>query len=641
MSDVVTRGINTPGLSSDGSAVSFTFFVAVDSYRVGDNGTFFDLDYDIYLSDDQIIDASDVRLLSTTGTMSEHGREFGVTVDLPPDLADGEYYIGVAIDPSANLFDTNTDNNTSISQAFRIGEEPEMDVIDVPDPIRPAVRTRRSIVDLMVENVSFSDTVWTQNEVIQVNWDVRNEGRTEAPSSASALTITGGQIHNDHLAELLLTDPETGTIGAKQSSPQGEPNSLVVPQSLLAGVYFAQVTADTGQVVFERDENNNTSSQVRIIVAPNGLFREGDLLANALGGGADNDLLLGEGAADTLFGFLGHDILDGGTGEDFIAGGEGHDTLIGGSGADQLWAEGGDDVLSGGADNDLLVGGLGNDNAAGDGGDDQLWVQEGDDTATGGDGNDLLVGGLGNDFLAGGASRDALWGELGDDTLEGGSGDDIMVGGVGLDVLSGGDGDDELYGQDGNDTLDGGNDRDILVGDGGNDVLRGGADRDELWAGAGDDTLEGGAGMDILVASLGDDVLFGGDETDELYGEAGNDVMHGEGGDDILIAWIGDDTLNGGSGTDLLYGQGGSDTFVIAANTGIDYIGDFAPGVDRIDLTAYGHINDFDELLDLSVDTIGIQHTNSVIIAMDFNNAIIIDGWTKDNLMGSDFDFAA
>jgi Ca2+-binding RTX toxin-like protein len=84
------------------------------------------------------------------------------------------------------------------------------------------------------------------------------------------------------------------------------------------------------------------------------------------------------------------------------------------------------------------------------------------------------------------------------------------------------------------------------------------------------------------------DQLFGGNGDDFLSGNLGNDTIYGEGGNDIIT---------GGPGDDLLFGGEGVDSFVFqsirpfqAGDFGIDIIGDFQAGVDRLILsqTAFG-----------------------------------------------------
>ena len=102
------------------------------------------------------------------------------------------------------------------------------------------------------------------------------------------------------------------------------------------------------------------------------------------------------------------------------------------------------------------------------------------------------------------------------------------------------------------------------------DVIRGGADDDRLDGGTESDTVIGGTGDDLVRGRNGRDILNGGDGDDTLIGDGGNDTLSGDRGDDRLV------------------GGGGIDTFVFKRKAGDDTLADFADGVDRIDVSAFG-----------------------------------------------------
>ena len=101
-------------------------------------------------------------------------------------------------------------------------------------------------------------------------------------------------------------------------------------------------------------------------------------------------------------------------------------------------------------------------------------------TLNGDDLNNTLYGSLGNDTISAAGGNDTVYGQGGDDQIDGGTGNDSLYGYGGADVIDGGDG---------NDYLDGGD---------GVDVLRGGAGVDTLYGGTGADTLDGGDGDDRI-----------------------------------------------------------------------------------------------------------------------------------------------
>ena len=83
-----------------------------------------------------------------------------------------------------------------------------------------------------------------------------------------------------------------------------------------------------------------------------------------------------------------------------------------------------------------------------------------------------LFGGDGNDRLQGGSGNDQIFGQAGNDDLQGRGGTDVLFGGEGNDVLAGGDNDDQMFGQAGNDRLiwNPGDDTDLHEGGDGNDT---------------------------------------------------------------------------------------------------------------------------------------------------------------------------
>jgi Ca2+-binding RTX toxin-like protein len=99
-------------------------------------------------------------------------------------------------------------------------------------------------------------------------------------------------------------------------------------------------------------------------------------------GGAFNDVISGDGAANTLSGGEGSDRIEGAGGDDTLMGEGGDDVLVGGGGADLLEGGQGSDILSGGDGVDTLRGGAGNDH---------LLLGDGLDSYDGGEGFDHLL----------------------------------------------------------------------------------------------------------------------------------------------------------------------------------------------------------------------------------------------------------
>jgi Ca2+-binding RTX toxin-like protein len=338
-------------------------------------------------------------------------------------------------------------------------------------------------------------------------------------------------------------------------------------------------------------------------------------------------------------------VLTGNSVNNVIIGASGDDTLHGGDGNDQLRAGAGSDHLDGGAGNDVLY--FGGNLSAGDvadGGDGRdAIVLQGNVTAVLSDTN--LVG-IESISIQSGAN--ATFGDTANNfydysvtTADGNvaAGQQLIVNAQSLragedftfDGSAEHDGKFLVYGGHGVDHLTGGDGVDVFFFEG------------QRW-GAGD-KVDGGAGRDAVVISAGDglthiefaaDALINiesisvnnhfatdpsqhpsyelvlnngnvtaggtlivngsslpGGQVVKIDGSAvhdGNLILFGGGGHDTLTAGSGADLIVGGAGADGLTGGAGADVFRYdsASDSAVglsDLIGDFAPGIDKIDLS--------------------------------------------------------
>lgn len=274
-----------------------------------------------------------------------------------------------------------------------------------------------------------------------------------------------------------------------------------------------------------------------------------------------------------------------------------------------------------------------------------------------GSGADFLIGNAVGNRIDGGDGADRIFGLDGDDNLFGDGGDDYIVAGIGNDSLTGGIGIDELYGEVGNDTLWGGAGADTLVGGDGDDALHGedgSGEADRLYGNIGNDSFyvdnrldlafeQSGEGSDTVFANIAGDgyYLYGNIENLTLQGTTaygvGNElanILTGSSSANWLLGGAGGDTLNGMLGNDVLFGEGGNDTFVFQSGTGIDTIGDFTRGQDRIDLSSYG-------MTFSQVQARFYQGGANGAIQMANGDVIILNNTTMSLLTASDFILAA
>ena len=358
---------------------------------------------------------------------------------------------------------------------------------------------------------------------------------------------------------------------------------------------------------------------------------QGDTLSgveNILGSKFD-DVIIGDGSANTVKAGSGNDYVDGGAGNDVIYGGDGDDTLTGNYGTDKMYGEGGNDTFLAEWDEgqgDYYNGGDGVDTYKIDGTIFQNYSLQ-IDLATGTDQyHDTFIS---VENLIGASAGDAFYGDAGVNQFWGRDGNDVLDGRGGNDNLFGENGDDTLAGGDGNDVLDGG---------AGNDTLAGGASGDKLIGGDGVDTLDYSASNAAVAINLTNGTATGGDAEGDVFDSVENvtgskfdDVLNGNEGSNVLDGGEGNDVLSGGAGADKLVGGNGVDTadysssavgVTVNLTTGANSDGDTLVGIENVTGTV------FDDVLSGDVGA-------NTLIGGDGNDILLGDAGA-DLLIGGD-----
>ena len=201
-------------------------------------------------------------------------------------------------------------------------------------------------------------------------------------------------------------------------------------------------------------------------------------------GSPGDDVIRGNGRANSLSGGDGADILGGGAGDDTLVGGAGADILIGGPGFD---------LASYAAETSPIVIEL----SGQPGGVTSGVVRRGDNLDFL---DDILVdveaieGGSGADTLTGSANADLLRGGAGADSLEGNAGADTLIGGAGGDIYG--------YASGGEGTVIDDADGESGMGSGADSLfLRNGLTRDNLWL------SQSGEDLQIQIIGRSEDIL--------------------------------------------------------------------------------------------------------------------------------------
>ena len=303
-----------------------------------------------------------------------------------------------------------------------------------------------------------------EDSEIEFSVDLGTDGTLAVVGGSAADEITAGAGGINLNAGETTGDVDVTLVGSPTISIKGGAGD-----DMLSVAGGAGTGAAVGGVMLTGEDGNDTLIE-----------GSGD---DDLGGGDGTDTVdlsdagqgvtvsLGDGTAtgdgsDTLTAF---EDVTGSPFDDVIDGDGGANTLSGGSGDDVIDGHGGDDALDGGAGSDTARFASASSSVT-------VSLEDGDAS---GDGSDTLTG---FEDVTGSGSADHITGDGGGNMLRGGAGADEIHGRTGADIVVGGDGADELSGGDGGDILSGGSGKDQLNGGRGRDACHGGPGADSFTA---------------------------------------------------------------------------------------------------------------------------------------------------------------
>lgn len=285
------------------------------------------------------------------------------------------------------------------------------------------------------------------------------------------------------------------------------------------------------------------------------------LNVEAIDGGSNRDMLIGNGAGNLFTGNAGNDTLVGNIGFDTLLGGAGNDSLDGGNGQDSLVGGFGDDTMLGGLHNDIFtigpIGAVEVDEGE-EGTSSVVLIDYGRDRIDGGGGIDTLhvIGDVQQIGLAPGyetlAGAPPVRANLGTGTLRmGDSGNRSTL--ISIENIETGSGHDSINGNTGDNLIVAGDGANVVYAGQGNDTIVGGF---EIYI---TDDIGGGPRVEILNGGSGDDAIYG--MGSELTEWAENQQQAGE---EVLVGGEGNDTLYGGGAEAVMSGGTGRDLFSIS-----------------------------------------------------------------------------
>ncbi|WP_201985264.1 CARDB domain-containing protein [Hymenobacter rubidus] len=196
-----------------------------------------------YLSTNLTLDASDVLLGNTTGSVSGGyyaSRYASLTV--PTGTAVGSYYVLFVADYLNQVAETNENNNiaTATLQVVAPG------------------------VDLNITQAYVNPYTTAPGNTLSASCYINNIGNTTASSSTVGYYLSTDQVFSTN--DVLMLNSPGYTLAAGQYYSHYD--SPVVPASTAPGAYYVLFVADPLNAVSETNENNNVAYQAIQVLAP-------------------------------------------------------------------------------------------------------------------------------------------------------------------------------------------------------------------------------------------------------------------------------------------------------------------------------------------------------------------------------------
>ncbi|WP_210521758.1 CARDB domain-containing protein [Hymenobacter terricola] len=196
-----------------------------------------------YLSTNQVLDASDVLLGNTTGTV--YGANYSsryLNLTVPVGTAVGSYYILFVADYLNQVVETNENNNLAVAPL---------------QVVAPGI-------DLTMYQVYLNPTSTAPGNAVNASSYIQNLGNSTAASSTVGYYLSTNQLL-DASDVLMYTSPGGALAAGQYSSRYDYP---VVPVGTTPGAYYVLFVADPLNAVAETNELNNVASVPLQVVAP-------------------------------------------------------------------------------------------------------------------------------------------------------------------------------------------------------------------------------------------------------------------------------------------------------------------------------------------------------------------------------------
>jgi Ca2+-binding RTX toxin-like protein len=183
----------------------------------------------------------------------------------------------------------------------------------------------------------------------EVDSDINSGASGNSLLSFTTTPSTGGTYFLDVSEFVFVGDGHTGEYSLFAGWPAGSTIALDAGDNSYTGIDGRYIMGGKGADTIDIDAGFHAfGEQGNDVIIGNGA---GNTISGGLGddtihAGGNNDVIFGDAGNDVLFGDTGHDNLRGGAGSDIIEGNDGQDSMYGGTGKD---------FMRGGPDDDFFI----------------------------------------------------------------------------------------------------------------------------------------------------------------------------------------------------------------------------------------------------------------------------------------------
>ncbi len=237
--DLVADSI-TPqaGSVAAGASVNVNWFGHADAGNSGDVSDDFTVGF--YLSNDATVTTGDTLLDRVTiSGPTTPGESFGATgraLSIPGGTAAGTRYLGLIVDDTGSVAETNENNNTATSAITVTGGGGGQ-------------------ADLVTTGCSVSPSSIEAGDSITVSWTESNQGDVEAAAFLTRIFLSPNPVWEGPSTDPRLIQFDHGPYAA--GFQQSLNTSVIIPGGTADGTWYILVVTDARDVVPESNEDNN------------------------------------------------------------------------------------------------------------------------------------------------------------------------------------------------------------------------------------------------------------------------------------------------------------------------------------------------------------------------------------------------